>query len=162
MYKSARLRIGETVIGLFTLGIGLFLAIDTWRTPPSAAVAVVGPGLFPTLIAIGMAIVGLQLLWEGYLHRFAEEDIPELDWKAVGIVAAALASQIFLLELLGWIICGTVVFTVAAMAFGSRRYVLNVVFGLVLTSLTYLVFDYGLDLDLPTGNLIEDVIAPTE
>ncbi len=162
MYKSARLRVGETVVGLFTLGIGMFLAIDTWRTPPSAAVAVVGPGMFPTLIAIGMGIVGLQLLWEGYLHRFAEEDIPDLDWRAVGIVAAALASQIFLLEPLGWIICGTVVFTVAAMAFGSRRHVLNVVFGLLLTSVTYLVFDYGLDLDLPTGSLIEDVIAPTE
>ncbi len=162
MHKSAHLRIGETVIGLFTLGIGLFLAIDTWRTPPSAAQAVVGPGLFPTLIAIAMGIVGLQLLWEGYLHRFVDEDTPDLDWRAVTIVAAALASQLFLLELFGWIICGTAVFTVSAMAFGSRRHVLNLLFGLMLTSVTYLVFDYGLDLDLPTGTLIEDVIAPTE
>lgn len=161
MYKSARLRLGETVIGLFTLGIGLLLAVDTWRTPPSAAQSVVGPGLFPTIIAVAMIIVGLQLLWEGYARRFLEEEIPQLDWRAVGIVAVALASQIVLLEPLGWIICGTAVYAISAEAFGSRRHVLNVLFGLALTVLTYLVFDYGLDLDLPTGSLIEDFTMPT-
>lgn len=159
MITSARFRVGETVLGLFTFGLGLFIAIDTWRQPSSVAQSVVGPGLFPVIIAVGLAIVGLRLLYEGYLHRFAKEDIPELDWRAVIIVALALASQIFLLEHLGWIVSGTAIFTISAWAFGSRRHVLNVLFGIALTSITYLVFDYGLDLDLPTGTLIEDFMA---
>ena len=158
MSKSMHLRIGETVLGAFTLGLGLFIAFDTWLTPPSAALAVVGPGLFPGLIATGLIVVGLQLFYEGFLHRFAQEEFPELDWKAVFIVAAAVASQVILLERFGWIVSGTAVFVVSAMAFGSRSHVRNVLFGLALTTITYAVFDYGLDLDLPTGSYIEDLI----
>ncbi|MGO6980456.1 tripartite tricarboxylate transporter TctB family protein [Rhizobium leguminosarum] len=161
MSKSKHLRIGETVLGTFTLGVGLFIAIDAWLTPSSAALAVVGPGLFPGLIAAGLIIVGLQLFHEGFLRRFTAEDFPELDWKAVFIVAIAVASQVVLLERFGWIISGTAVFVVCAMAFGSRSHVRNVLFGLALTTITYAVFDYGLDLDLPTGSYIEDLLDPS-
>ncbi len=161
MSKSMHLRIGETILGTFTLGVGLFIAIDTWLTPSSAALAVVGPGLFPGLIAAGLILVGLQLFYEALLHRFMPEDLPQLDWKAAFIVAIAIASQIVLLERFGWIISGTAVFVVSAMAFGSRSHFRNVLFGLALTGLTYVVFDYGLDLDLPTGSYIEDLIEPS-
>ncbi|ACP26347.1 hypothetical protein NGR_c25900 [Sinorhizobium fredii NGR234] len=158
MSKSASLRIGETILGLATLNLGSFIAIETWMTPPIAAQAVIGPGLFPALIATGLILVGLQLLYEAFFHRFEVEEFPELDWKAVIIVAAAFASQFVLLERLGWIASGTFLFVVSAMAFGSRAHVRNVLIGLALTAITYLVFDYGLDLDLPTGSYVEDLI----
>ncbi|MCY1246459.1 hypothetical protein D9M72_596940 [compost metagenome] len=63
-----------------------------------------------------------------------------------------------ILERFGWIISGTFLFAVSAMAFGSRTYVWNIVIGIVLSSITYVVFDYGLDLDLPIGSYIEDLI----
>ncbi len=158
MLKSANFRIGETILGLGTLTLGLFIAIETWMTPPIAAQAVIGPGLFPALIAGGLILVGAQLLYEAVAHRFEAEEFPELDWKAVIIVAAAFASQFVTLERLGWIISGTFLFAVSAMAFGSRTHVRNIVIGIVLSSITYVVFDYGLDLDLPTGSYIEDLI----
>jgi len=70
MSKSASLRIGETILGLATLNLGSFIAIETWMTPPIAAQAVIGPGLFPALIATGLILVGLQLLYEAFFHRF--------------------------------------------------------------------------------------------
>ncbi|OWV71965.1 hypothetical protein ATY77_10540 [Rhizobium sp. R634] len=158
MLKSANFRIGETVLGLATLSLGLFIAIETWMTPPIAAQAVIGPGLFPALIAGGLILVGAQLLYEAILRRFEAEEFPELDWKAVIIVAAAFASQLVILERLGWILSGTFLFATSAMAFGSRSHIRNIVIGIALSSVTYLVFDYGLDLDLPTGSTIEDLI----
>ncbi|CAN7705701.1 MULTISPECIES: tripartite tricarboxylate transporter TctB family protein [Ensifer] len=158
MLKSANFRIGETILGLASLSLGLFIGFETWSTPPIAAQTVIGPGLFPALIATGLILVGLQLLYEAFLHRLQAEEFPELDWKAVILVAAAFASQLVLLERLGWIVSGTFLFVVSAMAFGSRTHLRNLMIGLLLTALTYLVFDYGLDLDLPTGSYIEDLI----
>jgi len=158
MFKSANFRIGETILGLATLSLGLFIAIETWMTPPITAQSVIGPGLFPALIATGLILVGAQLLYEAVLHRFEAEEFPELDWKAVIIVAAAFAAQMVILERLGWIVSGTFLFAVSAMAFGSRTYIRNIVIGILLSSFTYLVFDYGLDLDLPMGSTIEDLI----
>lgn len=161
MFISGRIRAGEAVTGTFTLGLGLFIIVQTWMTPPIAAQSVVGPDLFPALIAAGLVLVGLRLLYEAYLRRLVEEKVLELDWKPCAVVAATFAAQCLILEPLGWIVSGTLMFAVCAMAFGSRAYILNVLFGLVLTTLTYLVFDYALDLDLPTGTIIEDLIMPT-
>ncbi|HEV7322929.1 MAG TPA: tripartite tricarboxylate transporter TctB family protein [Ensifer sp.] len=159
MLKSANLRIGETILGLASLGLGLFIGAETWLTPPIVAQTVIGPGLFPALIATGLVLVGLQLLYEAFLYRLQAEDFPELDWKSVVLVASAFASQLVLLERLGWVISGTFLFVISAMAFGSRTHLRNLAIGLLLTALTYLVFDYGLDLDLPTGSYLEDLIA---
>ena len=158
MYKSANFRIGETILGLATLSLGLFIAIETWMTPPIAAQSVIGPGLFPALIATGLIVVGAQLLYEAVLRRFEAEAFPELDWQAVTIVAAAFASQLLILEWLGWIVAGTFLFAASARAFGSRAHIRNVAIGVLLSSITYIVFDYGLDLDLPMGSAIEDLI----
>ena len=158
MSGSVQLRIGETILGLFTLGLGLFIGIDTWLTPAAAAQAVVGPGVFPALVATGLILVGLRLLYEGFALRAVAEVFPQLDRKAVAIVAFAIALQYFILERFGWIISGTLLFVLTSLAFGSRKHIRNVLFGLVLTTLTYMIFDYGLDLDLPTGTLIEDLV----
>ena len=159
MLKHGHIRIGETILGIFALGLAAFIGLQTWMTPPSVAQAVVGPGMFPAIIATGLTVVGLQLFYEAFLYRFAREDFPQLDWKAMIVVAIAFAAQIVLLERLGWIFSGTLLFVVCAMAFGSRAHVRNIAFGLALTSITYLVFDYGLDLDLPTGTYAEDLLA---
>jgi len=161
MSGSFQLRIGETILGLFTLALGLFIGIDTWLTPAAPAQAVIGPGVFPVLVAAGLILVGLRLLFEGYALRAVAEVIPQLDWKAVFIVAFAIILQYFLLEWVGWIVSGTLLFVLSAFAFGGRKHIMNVLFGLVLTTLTYMVFDYGLDLDLPTGTLIEDLMDGT-
>lgn len=158
MVKSPVLRIGETILALSMLGLGLFIAIETWLMPPIAAQQIVGPGLFPALVAISLVAVGLQLFGEAFLFRRENEGFPELDWNAAFIVAAAFAAQVVLLERLGWVLSGTILFTVSAAAFGSRDYARTVLIGLALTAVTYFVFDYGLALDLPTGSYVESLI----
>ncbi|QRM34239.1 tripartite tricarboxylate transporter TctB family protein [Microvirga sp. VF16] len=162
MTTERSLRRGEIVLGLGVLALGLFVAIQTWSMPETVASSAVGPKLFPGLVATGLIVVGLSLLREALAGHIAHEGGLELDWPAVALVAGALVLQILLLEAVGWIPAGTLLFMLVARAFGSRRHVLNAAFGLALTALTFAVFDYGLDLNLPTGSLFERVLGSGE
>ncbi|MCP6135044.1 tripartite tricarboxylate transporter TctB family protein, partial [Klebsiella pneumoniae] len=75
----------------------------------------------------------------------------ELDWLAVALVSAGLIVQLLLLEMVGWIPATTLLFVAVTRAFGSRRLLTDAVIGLVLTSLAFVIFNYGLGLDLPVG-----------
>jgi putative tricarboxylic transport membrane protein len=152
------IRIGETILGLAVLALGLFIAIETLMTPPLAARTAIGPGVFPGLIGAGLIAVSIRLFYEALNLRHETENFPELDWKAVALLAGAFLLTIFIFEYVGWIIAGTILFCAGAYAFGSRRWVLNILLGLALTTITFFVFDYGLELDLPAGWLIEEAI----
>ncbi|NTB87557.1 tripartite tricarboxylate transporter TctB family protein [Agrobacterium tumefaciens] len=159
MSTFGRIRIREAVLASFTLAMGCFIGIQTWMTPSMPAQQIVGPGLFPAIIATALVLVGLWLAYESFVRPSADEERLEFDWKATAIVAAAFASQYVLLERMGWIISGTLLFAVSAVAFGSKAHIRNVLLGLALTSVTYVLFDYGLDLDLPVGEYFEDLFA---
>ncbi len=160
MTTGRSLRVGEAALGGGVLVLGLFIAFETTRgLGPTSAV--VGPALFPYLIAAGLVIVGASLLREAVFGHIAHEGGFELDWRAVGLVSAGLVVQMLLLESLGWIVATTVLFLAATLAFGSRRLVLDVGIGVVLTSLAFVMFNYGLGLNLP-GGVVADMIAPAE
>ena len=80
----------------------------------------------------------------------------------MGLVSAGLIVQLLLLETVGWIPATTLLFVAVTRAFGSRRLLTDAVIGLVLTSLAFVVFNYGLGLDLPVGTVLEDVLAPQD
>lgn len=150
-------RIGEVVLGVIACGLAAFIGWGTLTAPATAARSVVGPGVFPALIALGLLATGLRLLWEARSTSTAP-DIPVIDWAAVAIVAGALLAFVLLLESLGWIIAGTLMFMAVARGFGSRAWALNGLIGLVLTALTLLLFDTALGLSLPTGTLVEPIL----
>jgi putative tricarboxylic transport membrane protein len=158
MTTGRSLRIGEAVLSAGVLALGLFVAVETALIEVAPSNAAVGPRLFPFLVAAGLIVVGLALLREAFYGHIAHERGWELDGRAVALVSAGLILQILLLESLGWIIATTLLFTAATLAFGSRRLVLNVAIGVVLTGLTFVIFNYGLDLSLPTGTAIEDLL----
>lgn len=150
MTTGRSLRIGEAVFGGGVMALGLLVAIDTMlKVGPSRAV--VGPALFPYLIAGGLVLVGAFLLREAFTGHIAHTSGFELDGVAVALVSAGLIVQMLLLETLGWIPSAVLLFTVVARAFGSRRLVVDAAIGLALAALTFGVFNYGLDLYLPGG-----------
>jgi putative tricarboxylic transport membrane protein len=158
MTSERGLRIGETILGLVILALGLFIAIQTWQMPVVLATAGVGPKFFPGLVAAGLIVTSGFLLREAFAGQLAHRTGLELDWWPVALVLGALLIQILLLRTLGWIVASTLLFGAVAWAFGGRRLVLNAALGLALGALTYVIFDYGLNLDLPTGSLIEHLI----
>ena len=156
------LRIGEAVLGAVVLGLGLFIATETSLMEVAASNAAIGPRLFPFLVAAGLLAVGAAVLWQAFFGHIAHERGFELDWRAVALVAGGLLLQIFLIESLGWIIASTLMFLAATLAFRERRVVISIAIGLLLTGLTYWVFNYGLGLSLPIGTTIEELLPATD
>ena len=144
------------------LGLGLFVAIETSLMEVAASNAAIGPRLFPFLIAFGLLAVGVAVLWQAFFGHIAHERGFELDWLAVALVSGGLLLQMFLVESLGWIIATTLLFLAATLAFRERRVLISIAIGLVLTCLTYWVFNYGLGLSLPIGTTIEELLPSSD
>jgi putative tricarboxylic transport membrane protein len=160
MTTGRSLRLGEAALGGVVLALGLFVAIQATglRAPTGGGV---GPTLFPFLIAAGLIVVGVLVLYEAFRGHIAHEGGLELDWIGVGLVSAGLIAQLLLLERAGWVLATALLFVAAARAFGSRRLVADAAVGLVLAGLSFVVFTYGLDLSLPGGDL-GALLAPEE
>ena len=141
------------VIGLGFMALAGLVAFDaaSLQVPPSYAR--VGPQVFPYLIASGMALVGLRLVWEAVREPVRVHVPPVTDWKAVAMISVALAAQYFILKPLGFVFSALILFLTIAHAFGSRQYVRDLVVGLVLALSAYVGFRYGLGIGLPQGIL---------
>lgn len=155
MTTGRSLRIGEAALGSGILALGLFIAIETSTLEVATIHAAIGPTLFPYLVGVGLILIGAFLLREAFAGHIAHESGFELDWLAVALVSAGLLVQMLLLESVGWIVATTLLFVGVARAFGSRRLVLDAVVGVVLVGLSFVIFNYGLGLNLPGGALVE-------
>jgi putative tricarboxylic transport membrane protein len=155
MIPGTSFRLSESILGAFVLAIGLFITLETYETASTGASALVGPQLFPYIVGVGLIAIGLSLLREAVKGHVAHETGFDLDWRAVAFASGGLILQMLLLERLGWIIATTLMFILATLAFRERRVVISVLIGLVLTSLTFAIFNYGLGLDLPLGSVFE-------
>jgi putative tricarboxylic transport membrane protein len=162
MTTARSLRIGEAVLGGAVLALGLFVAVETSMLKVAPTHATVGPRLFPFLVAAGLIVVGALVLHQALFGHVAHERGFELDWVAVALVSAGLIVQLLLLESLGWILATTVLFVAVARAFGSRRLAVDAAIGVLLASLAFAVFNYGLGLSLPTGTLVESLLPADE
>lgn len=159
MSTSRNLHLSEIVVGGFCTVLGLFVLVDVATTPSIAANSAVGPGAFPAIIGAGLVIIGASLIFQAWTRRSDPAEFPLLDLKAAAFGAAAFALMILTMEWLGWIIAGSLMYLAVATAFGSRQYLKSLGLGVALTTATFLLFDYGLDLSLPAGSLVEGVIA---
>lgn len=158
MTTGRELRIGEAVLGLVVLGLGLFVTAETALMEVAPSNAAIGPRLFPFLVAAGLLVVGVLVLRQAFFGHIAHERGFELDWKAVALVAVGLLVQLLLVESLGWILATTLLYLLAALAFAERRLLVTLLIGLALTGLTFVVFNYGLGLSLPTGSVLERLL----
>ncbi|MGO1183443.1 MAG: tripartite tricarboxylate transporter TctB family protein [Micrococcaceae bacterium] len=75
------------------------------------------------------------------------------DWKAVVIAVASFLVFTLILVPVGWIISAALMFGVMSWALGSKRPVLDLAIGLVVSSAVQVAFSMGLSLNLPAGVL---------
>jgi putative tricarboxylic transport membrane protein len=142
---------GVAVIGAAVLWGSLYL-------PTSGGYAQVGPGVMPRVVGTLLLIVGGFLLREAFTGGFREVDeeaelrMP-MDWPAFGWVSGGIIAYGLLVEPLGFIFASTILFVMVARGFGSRRWLLNAITGLLLAIIVFAIFNYGLGLTLPAGVL---------
>ena len=160
MTTGRTLRMGEAVLGGGLLALGAFIAVDTMLAP-DAGRGVVGPALFPYMVAAGLVLVGLAVLREAFAGHVAHAGGFELDGRAFALAAAGLVVQFLTIEYLGWIPAATLLFIAVARAFGSRRPAVDAMLGVLLAVVTFVAFNYALDLNLPAGSVVE-LFMPAE
>lgn len=133
---------------------GLILAVAYgWHAQKlqvaSAGVGAIGPGAFPTLLAIGLAIASLYFM----VKPDADQKWPAMRTFAEIIgVFVALVVFVLILESVGFIIAAGLVIWFLSWRMGAAIKSSALV-GAATAVTMFVLFNYGLELSLPIGSL---------
>jgi hypothetical protein len=153
----------DGIAGLICLAISLVLLILSFGLPQMPLVPV-GPGFYPRIVLIGMAILSVALLTQDWRARRPAATTPASadeggrtrpDYGLVLLSFVVFGAYVLLLPLLGYRIA-TVLFVAALQALleppaTARGWLLLAVIAIATSALTYLVFERYLSVLLPRG-----------
>lgn len=115
-----------------------------------------GPGLVPALVGAGLILLGgLLVLAVARGERFEPQDAEDADptrppsRRALWTAVAAGLAPIPVIRLLGFPIGAALAFALTARAFGSRRWPIDLLLGLLLGTACWALFSRVLGLALP-------------
>lgn len=150
----------ETAIGLGLLGVAATVLWQTLQIPVSPLYAKVGPRVFPYLTAAGLAVCAGFLIAAGIRGGWQPEEEGEiaLDWRALAFVVAGLAANVALIVPLGFTAASTVLFTLVAYGFGSRKPLRDALLGFAVALVAYLGFARLLGVNIGAG-LVEGLFG---
>ena len=119
-----------------------------------------GPKPVPLLVGSLLIILAACLavsVTRGHLgEQEAGEDIDlhaKADMKTVLLLVGVFAANIFLIDILGWVISGGLLFYGCAIVLGSRHFIRDLVIAAALSLGTFYGFAIGLGVGLPAGIL---------
>ncbi len=158
----ANAAVGEVLVALAVVGLGLFTIVDAGRIKIPLSSNVVGPRVFPYAVGVALTIAGaviaLDILRGGRATPEEGEDVDvdaPTDWPTLAKLLTGFALHILLVDTLGWALAGALLFTVVAWALGGNP-VKAAVIGVVLGFGVQAAFVSGLGVTLPAG-LFENV-----
>jgi putative tricarboxylic transport membrane protein len=109
-----------------------------------------GPKAMPIVVASGLALLAIGNVVMALAGDFPERD--DADPKAILLILGGVVALIVLIGVGGGFIPATaILFVATAAAFGRRALVTDLVIGLVLALVVYLIFAKLLALSLPMG-----------
>lgn len=114
------------------------------------------PILLGVLLLIVAAVYGVDVARGGTGEPEAGEDVDlssPIDWRTVLLLIGAFLVNAVLIDRLGWVISGTLLFWGSAFALGNRHYVRNLLIAVALSLITFYTFAIGLGVNLPAGVL---------
>jgi putative tricarboxylic transport membrane protein len=149
---------GELVFTSFLFATSIVVLVDTTSMVESNAVGFVGPKVFAYMVGILMFVLsGMQLFAVIRGSRGEPEGIEtgvlsnEPNWKALGIVGSGLISYALLVEILGFLVMGPILYFAVAKAVGAKKNVPLAAIAIVVSVIVYFGFTQGLQLYLPLG-----------
>jgi putative tricarboxylic transport membrane protein len=118
---------------------------------PRAVPLILGTALIVLAVALTVAVLrGSRVEAEG------GEDVDldqKIDIKTVLLLVGVFVANILLIDLLGWVISGSLLFYGSAIALGSRHFVRDLAIAVALGLATFYGFAIGLGVGLPAGIL---------
>lgn len=146
----------EAVAGAVCAAIGGLMLLESLKFPYFVE-GVPGPGFLPLWISFGIIGTGLVLAVKGIRPRLiAQEEItwPEAaGWRRVGLMFAALAVSLLLLEILGFMVTTTLFMAVVVFGLGIRSWRMLASVPLLSAVGLYAIFAVWLRVPLPKGIL---------
>jgi putative tricarboxylic transport membrane protein len=151
----------QYIVCVVLVAVGAFLIYDALSLEVGfAKVDPVGPKAFPVVIGVVLIVLAVVLAVAIPRGSIGEADAGEDvdpntpgDWRTVGLLVGLFVAVIVLVEPLGWVITGTLLFAGAATILGNRHYVRNIAIGAVLALISFYGFYSGLGIPLPAGIL---------
>lgn len=134
-------------LGFAVLALGGVWLYGAFALPQTVRYAVIGPGMFPMLVAGGLLLLGVLLLVQiARGERFAPQEAEDVDadapvsrrgfWTSV----AAAVTPILTMRPLGFPITAALVFALVARAFGSATLARDLLMGLAIGVLCWYGF----------------------
>jgi putative tricarboxylic transport membrane protein len=145
--------LATTALGALMVLGGIVVLLDAASLRDSAGPGI-GPAAVPTVVGVLLAAVGLVLGaragWE--LRRASPgEPVPRDRYVRLVGMLGLLVSFAFLLPVLGYVVCATLLFVGAALLLGAPRPAIVVAYGWTLAVIVFLLFDKLIGLALPVG-----------
>jgi putative tricarboxylic transport membrane protein len=120
----------------------------------------VGPKALPLVVAglllVCSAALVVDVLRGGRGEAEEGEDVDlsaPTEWRVVLPLVAVFVANVLLIDTLGWVLSGTMLFWGTVWSLGSRHYVRDLAVSLVLSLVTFYGFFAGLGILLPAGVL---------
>ncbi len=161
---------GELVFTSFLFVVAVTVLVDTAGMTKSNAVGFVGPEVFAYIVG-GLLLVlsGAQIIAVLRGERGTPEGVEggvavsDPNWKAFGILAAALVLYSLLMPILGFPIMGAVLYFMVAKAIGAKHNLRTALIAVLLSITIFFAFNEGLQLQLPSGlETVENILNPTD
>ncbi|MEW6403418.1 MAG: tripartite tricarboxylate transporter TctB family protein [Chloroflexota bacterium] len=157
--SSARALFSLRLAALTVIILGGIILTQVSRIGTGAGFIVVGPRVFPTVVGVGILILGLLFLLRTTVlldHDLVAEVTTEeatTDWSTTILSLLSLVAYASLLHPLGYTLATALFFPVVGRILGSPRLKRDVVIGLALGLVIYLTFTRVLGVRLPAGLL---------
>ncbi|MCW2810466.1 MAG: hypothetical protein JWP61_924, partial [Friedmanniella sp.] len=159
--SAGRRNLAEYGVCVFLVVVGTVVLVDALQlTDNRTGVDPLGPKPVPVFVG------ALLILLAGFLavavargsrgEAEAGEDVDlhsRMDLKTVLALLGVFVANIALIDLLGWVISGGLLFYGSAIALGSRHFVRDLAISAVLSLSTFYGFAIGLGVGLPAGVL---------
>ncbi|SCL40444.1 putative tricarboxylic transport membrane protein [Micromonospora pallida] len=141
--------------------VGALVIIDATRVGQAVSSAdPIGPKPVPILLGVLLLLVALVYAVDvargGAGEPEAGEDVDlssPIDWRTVLLLIGAFLVNAVLIDRLGWVISGSLLFWGSAFALGNRHHVRNLLIAVALSLVTFYTFAIGLGVNLPAGVL---------
>ncbi|SCG41348.1 tripartite tricarboxylate transporter TctB family protein [Micromonospora humi] len=151
----------QYAVCVFLAVLGALVLVDAGRIGQALNAAdPIGPKPVPMLLGALLLVVAAVYAVDVYRGGAGEpeggEDVDlssPIDWRTVLLLIAAFVVNAVLIEPLGWVISGALLFWGSAFALGNRHHVRNLVIAVALSLITFYAFAIGLGVNLPAGVL---------
>ena len=158
---------GRSELGLAALlgAFGVIVILDALSlNVPYSQTDPVGPKTLPyivgALLLVCAVLLAINVLRGGHGEAEGGEDVDlthPTDWRTVVPLLGAFVLNIALIDTVGWVISGTLLFWGSVWALGSRHYIRDGIISVVMALGTFYGFYLGLGIKLPAG-LLEGVL----